>query len=443
MIFAACDKNGDDPDNPGAVEIENTVVTINTDGTTSSGVPFEWIPGSYDSEFSLNYITYKVDYANTQVIVSGANKDGLQNRLDGKASIPKSIILDKITYPITLVEKKAFYQCKELKSINIPETVTKIEESAFHGCTNLTNIQLYNGLSEISKNAFNSCEKLEFIQIPNSITKLGEYAFADCHSLELFSDKLPSSIGYTLEKGVFMNCSSIKKITIPEEMHVLNNSAFKGCSSLEEFTADDLYELKDSVFDGCSNLKNFSTRVVSMVTAIFRNCRSLESITVFTLNTIGTAWFQGCSSLKYINLTGEKPNHVENVRDYGLDGCSSLETLSIDRTIGMAALRNCTSLKDLGCVILSPFSQQPPFENVITENLYISKYFFTQYKKGYYNNDKGWNLKAKNVYVYSSSSAGDYSWSDDQIDECKEIFQAEIVLKGTEDKYKQAFGYSY
>lgn len=47
----------DDPENPGNQE-ENETVTINGDGSTSSGVPYRKIN---ETTFMLNYVEYKIE----------------------------------------------------------------------------------------------------------------------------------------------------------------------------------------------------------------------------------------------------------------------------------------------------------------------------------------------------------------------------------------------
>lgn len=414
LTFSACEKNEpnnpnnpENPNQPGIENTENLAVTVNPDGTTSTGAPFQWIDGSHNSQFLLNYIKYKVDYANTQIFITGAEEKGLRDVMKGKALIPKTITINNVSYPITLVEKRAFYQCKDIKSINIPEGVTKIEESAFEECTNLTAAQLYNGLLEIEANAFKSCENLEFIQLPNSLTALGEYAFANCYKMELFSEKLPT-IGKYVKEGVFLNCASIKKIIIPKKVEKIEDFAFKGCSSLEEVSMKDSYidEIGESAFEDCTSLKQIDFHDSSMHIwghKIFRNCKSLEYIFLpHGVDYLPKACFQGCSTLKTVKYNKYLPglsNGLTSLGAYAFDGCTSLERLVLSDRIGggdwTGLFRNCTSLKELaiapadyGYGPLRVTASENAFENVYLDNLVLNGASFGNIPK----------VRVKNVY---------------------------------------------
>jgi BspA type Leucine rich repeat region (6 copies) len=85
----------------------------------------------------------------------------------------RSIILHNITE----IGEKAFYNCRNLETVIIPETVTKICPEAF-AWSRLKSITLLDGrLTEIGENAFHHCGNLETVVIPDSVTKIGPGAF--------------------------------------------------------------------------------------------------------------------------------------------------------------------------------------------------------------------------------------------------------------------------
>ena len=55
----------------------------------------------------------------------------------GNVTIQTSVTYKDVTYTVTTVGEKAFYNCSRLRSVIIPSTVTSIGSQAFHGCTAL------------------------------------------------------------------------------------------------------------------------------------------------------------------------------------------------------------------------------------------------------------------------------------------------------------------
>ena len=56
---------------------------------------------------------------------------------------------------------------------------TTIGDCAFAGCKNLTSVDLPNTVTKISRSAFYNCSGLTSVTIPNSVTSIGNYAFFD------------------------------------------------------------------------------------------------------------------------------------------------------------------------------------------------------------------------------------------------------------------------
>lgn len=174
----------------------------------------------------------------------------IHNGIDGgiDVDIPEKII----ELPVTHIAPGAFFECKNVtrilipnsvKSIGdkafaysgiiwalIPHSVTVIEPQAFEGCAELKQIYLSKSLKRIKHHTFGYCDKLEGIIIPDNITIIEDYAFYDCKRLNMVI--LPNSlkeIGFF----AFYNCKNIKNIDIPDSVTSIGENAFYGCNSIE------------------------------------------------------------------------------------------------------------------------------------------------------------------------------------------------------------------
>lgn len=85
--------------------------------------------------------------------------------------------------PVTSIGTNAFFRCRNLTTVTIPESVTSIGGSAFMGCTSLTTINLPDSVTSISNNAFSGCTSLTTVDLPDSVTSIGSNAFSGCTSL--------------------------------------------------------------------------------------------------------------------------------------------------------------------------------------------------------------------------------------------------------------------
>lgn len=144
-----------------------------------------------------------------------------------KASAKTEIIV--LSSEVTSINY-AFYNCDNLQSIELPESVTNIESYAFYSCDNLQSIKLPESVTKIGDYVFYNCKKLSKIDFSENITSIGEYAFYNCRKLQNidFGNKL-ESIG----SHAFEMCLSFTQLILPETIKSIDSDAFYDCLLLE------------------------------------------------------------------------------------------------------------------------------------------------------------------------------------------------------------------
>ena len=104
--------------------------------------------------------------------------------------------LRSVTIPdsVTFIYQHAFAECENLTSITIPDSVTAIGQFAFSNCTNLKHIELSAGMEYIPWGFCSKCSSLESFAVPEGVTSIGWSAFEECKSLK--SIVIPDSVVY-------------------------------------------------------------------------------------------------------------------------------------------------------------------------------------------------------------------------------------------------------
>ena len=148
--------------------------------------------------------------------------------------------IESITLPdtITTIGPKAFWQCYNLKHINIPKGVTSFEAFPYLGI----------GLMGV----FFNCYNISKLVLPDSITEIGEYSLSQAGYFDVELSKNLTEI----PRGAFFNCRFFERIEIPEGVRVLRRECFAHCHDLREvIIPSTMQSIKPSAFSQCESLE--------------------------------------------------------------------------------------------------------------------------------------------------------------------------------------------
>ena len=281
---------------------------------------------------------------------------------------------------------RAFFDCINLTSISVPNSVKNIGEWAFAGCSLLSSIDIPNSVISIGNNAFAGCLSLKYISISESVICLNGNPFGEwdgeleCLSAnfiyeddvlfnkdkseiisfrnqEIESYIIPDSVT-SIGDGAFGCCSSLSSLVIPDSVvNIKGNPFYFWKGKLECLSASFIYE--DNVLFNMDKSKLISFRnqeaksfiipdgVKSIGNRAFDYCYSLISISIpNSVTSIGDESFIDCSSLSNLVI----PNSVTSIGAWAFDGCKSLRSFVIPdsvTSIGYGAFSYCSSLSSL------------------------------------------------------------------------------------------------
>ena len=258
----------------------------------------------------------------------------------------------------------AFYNCKNLVNLTVPDSILSVSDKAFNNCNNLTyneydnayylgnntnpylilvkskntsivSCDIHPNTRVISYDAFKNCPSLENVTMPNNVKMIGNAAFANCSSIKKV--EIPNGV-ISIYESAFSGCTNVTSITLPDSLifidsfvfsrtaitslslpsniKIIGSCAFRYCDNLTSVTINcDLPIIDDYLFEDCESLTSatISGNVYMIGACVFRWCDNFQSITIGnSIIEINESAFYGCNNLTDIYVSFNKGDITES-----------------------------------------------------------------------------------------------------------------------------------
>ncbi len=233
-------------------------------------------------DFCVDGIYYKKKNGSDEVSVTYNEK----SKYSGNVTIPNAVTYNGKTYTVSAIGLQAFYECTELKSVNIPNTVTSIGMDAFYNC-NLRTMVIPNSVTNITNSSFLNCV-FESLTIEDgteilSVSDVTDFSPFPCKNLYLGRNISYTYSGNGHSYSRSLTFGYIEKLTIGNCVTYIGNNAFCWSNELTEVTIpNNVAEIGNSAFEYCTSLSKLtiSDGVTHIGSSAFSRCTALTDVTV-------------------------------------------------------------------------------------------------------------------------------------------------------------------
>lgn len=234
--------------------------------------------------------------------------------------------LERVSIPdsVTSIEEQAFVG-SNLREVQIPSSVLLIGKFAFQRCPALLSASIFSA-AEVGEGAFYECQNLRSVDIRSRTARIGSEAFKECTSLS--SVTLPDTVS-SIGDGAFEECNALASISLPRSLELIGGNAFAGCGSLRSIAIPErVAQVGKRAFAGCGGLRSIALpkSVASVGENAFADCSALVSASISdAVSTIARGMFRNCANLASVSL----PKSLASIETEAFAGCRALVSLPL------------------------------------------------------------------------------------------------------------------
>ena len=265
----------------------------------------------------------------------------------GALELPDFPVKNGIEYTLVEIADYAFYYCRGLTSVEIPNSVKTIGDRAFYMCTGLTSVVIGNSVMSIGYEAFADCSWLKKSAYPDNIPNPFSTGIAFAYSAQ----------GTTIEDGVIFDRAKTTiyfapvtlsgEYTIPESVTSIDQYAFYYCTKLTSVViGNSVMSIGYSAFANCSGLKK--SAYPDNIPNPFSYGRAIAYSAQETTIEDGVIFDQAKTTLYFApaTLAGEYtvPSTVKTIADNAFSYCEDITYVRMPATlssIGKNAFLGC------------------------------------------------------------------------------------------------------
>ncbi len=301
-----------------------------------------------------------------EVTNNGSTEDSRYHGLTN-IEIPSSVEYEGHTYEVTKIGSDAFWDCEEITSVTLPNTIKSIGYSAFQSCVNLASLVIPNTVTTIEPHAFYYVAYVEY----HGEAEDAWNNWWGARSLNGYKD------GYLVysdeSKTTLLAClpNAEGAIDIPNSVTIISEAAFYSCKNVTSITmSDNVDSIAQNAFTDCYNLRSItlSNNIREISRQAFQGCNALEAITIpNNVTKIGEYAFVDCYRVKSVVI----PEGVKILEGHAFAWCSALKEVIIPSTVD--SMGRCIFYSDYNLSIIHNNATTP--QNILENVFYnVDKY---------------------------------------------------------------------